>query len=57
MTQLEYIGLIAIVSVFTYAVKKISVSCYRQKAMKAWEQEQRQIARIKIKNRAEMRVE
>ena len=56
MNLLEYVGLIAIVSVAIHAIKKISVSCYRNKAMKEWAREQRHIANLKNKNRVEMRV-
>ena len=56
MNLLEYVGLIAIVSVAIHAIKKISVSCYREKAMKEWAREQRQIDRRKSQNRVEMRV-
>lgn len=57
MNLLEYVGLIAIVSVAIYAVKKISVSCYRKKAMREWMHEQRRVATLKNKNRVEMRVD
>ncbi|UZT82115.1 hypothetical protein [Caproicibacterium sp. BJN0003] len=57
MDLLEYVGLIAIVSVAIYSVKKISVSCYRKKAMREWAREQRHVANLKSKNRVEMRVE
>lgn len=57
MNLLEYVGLIAIVSVAIYSVKKISVSCYRKKAMREWVHEQRKIDRRKSQNRQEMRWE
>lgn len=57
MNLLEYVGLIAIVSVAIYSVKKISVSCYRKKAIRNWAHEQRRVATLKNKNRVEMRVD
>ena len=57
MNLLECIGLVAIVSVAIYAIKKISVERYRQKAMREWAHEQRRVAMLKNKNRVEMRVD
>ncbi|MCI1952027.1 MAG: hypothetical protein LKJ50_04135 [Clostridiales bacterium] len=57
MNLFEYIGLIAVVSIAIRAIKAISIEHYRQKAMKAWEHEQRRINRRKSQNRQEMRWE
>jgi hypothetical protein len=57
MNLFEYIGIIAVVSIAIHAIKAISIERYRQKAMRNWAHEQRQIDRKKSKNRQEMRWE
>ncbi|CAB1241149.1 protein of unknown function [Ruminococcaceae bacterium BL-4] len=55
MNLFEYIGLVAVITIAIRAIKAISIEHYRQKAMKAWDHEQRQIDRTKSQNRQEMR--
>ena len=57
MNLFEYIGLIAIVSIAIRAIKAISIERYRQKAMNAWERNQREVERIKARNREAWRWE
>lgn len=57
MNAFEYIGLVAIITVAIRAVKAISIERYRKKAMKAWNQNQRAVERIKARNREAWRWE
>lgn len=55
MNLFEYIGLVAIITIAIRAVKAISIERYRQKAIRNWAHEQRQIDRRKSQNREEWR--